>query len=166
MKKTILFLLLLVLISGCSSSRNSASAEERYANIIELISEHESFSSSSAYFDISVEMAKINTGYRYYITVDNPRVAMYDIELLAIEKDVDYHNNMAANVGVFEETQYNMVPNQSYVEKGFVKGIVASGLSQNADTTLYIFVQFKNADYSLNHTEYLQLDVRYEDQQY
>ena len=113
------------------------------------------------YFDIAVEMAKIESGYRYYITVDNPRIAMYDIELLAIEKDVDYMNNMAANVGIFEETQYNMVPNQANSEMGYVKGVVASGVTNNPQTTLYVFVQFKNSDYSLSHSEFIRLDANY-----
>ena len=89
---------------------------------------------------------------------------MYDIEMLVIEKDVDYRNNMAANVGIFEEKEYNMVPNQANIDQGFVKGIVVSGISVKPQTTLYIFVQFKNADYSITRSEYFRLDVTYEEE--
>ena len=86
-------------------------------------------------------------------------------EILGIEKGVDYRNNMAANVGIFEDKEYNMVPNQANIDDGFVKGIVVSGVSKEPQTTLYIFVQFKNADYSITRSEYFQLDASYEAEQ-
>ena len=107
-------------------------------------------------------MARIEDGYRYYVIIDKPTLAMYDIEVLAIEPDGDYQNNMAANVGIFEEEEYHMIPNQSNVQEGYVKGVIASGLTQNPEITLHIFVQFKNADYSTVHTEYLELTAAYE----
>ena len=163
MKKALLIFTLLLALSGCMNiGRKEANVNERYSNIIELIKEHENFATTSNYYDISVEMAKINEGYRYYITIDNPRIAMYDIELLAIEDGVDYMANMAANVGIFEETQYNMIPNQSNAAKGFTKGIIASGISTKPETTLYIFTQFKNQDFSKIHSEYFKLNVKYE----
>ncbi|MBO7698112.1 MAG: hypothetical protein J6S38_03630 [Erysipelotrichaceae bacterium] len=163
MKKALLILSLLLILCGCNiTGRKKANLNDRYMNIIELIKEHESFATSSNYYDINVEMAKITEGYRYYITIDNPRIAMYDIELLAIEEDVDYMNNMAANVGIFEDTQYNMIPNQANAAKGFTKGIIASGISSKPETTLYIFTQFKNQDFSKVHSEYFKLDVKYE----
>ena len=165
MKKLLLIICLLISLCACQEDgKQLANPDDRYMYLIEMIREHESFQTSSDYFDIAVEMAKIENGYRYYITIDNPRIAMYDIEMLAIEKDVDYRSNMAANVGIFEEKEYNMVPNQANIDQGFVKGIVVSGISVKPQTTLYIFVQFKNADYSITHSEYFRLDVAYEEE--
>ncbi len=165
MKKLLLIICLLISLCACQEDgKQLANPDDRYMYLIEMIREHESFQTSSDYFDIAVEMAKIENGYRYYITIDNPRIAMYDIEMLAIEKDVDYRSNMAANVGIFEEKEYNMVPNQANIDQGFVKGIVVSGISVKPQTTLYIFVQFKNADYSITRSEYFRLDVAYEEE--
>ena len=165
MKKLLLIICLLISLCACQEDgKQLANPDDRYMYLIEMIREHESFQTSSDYFDIAVEMAKIENGYRYYITIDNPRIAMYDIEMLAIEKDVDYRSNMAANVGIFEEKEYNMVPNQANIDQGFVKGIVVSGISVKPQTTLYIFVQFKNADYSITRSEYFRLDVTYEEE--
>ena len=152
-----------LLLCGCSLLPNKTQdADDRYFYLIDMLNEHETFSDASRYFAIEVEMAKIENGYRYYIIIDDPQLAMYDIELIAIEKDVDYTEKMAANIGIFEDTQYNMIPNQSNVEDGYVKGLVASGVSSKAETTLYIFVQFKNSDYSIVHNEYFAIDCRYE----
>ena len=160
----ILTVLCVLLLCGCSMLPNKAKdADDRYFYLIDMLREHESFSDASRYFSINVEMAQIDNGYRYYIIIDEPQLAMYDIEMIAIEKDVDYTEKMAANIGIFEDTQYNMIPNQSNVEDGYVKGLVASGVSKKPETTLYIFVQFKNADYSIVHNEYFAIDCSHED---
>lgn len=162
-KKIISLLFAMILLCSCTEiGKKKADPNERYVLMVETLQEHELFAEESSYFDITADMARIEGGYRYYITIDNPRLAMYDVELLAIEKGVNYMNNMAANVGIFEDTKYNMIPNQSNPEKGYVKGIVASGVSSSPETTLYVFVQFKNADHTSAHSEYFKLDVRYE----
>jgi len=163
MKKILIVLSLLFMLTAChDAGRQMANPEERYLYIIDMIKEHEVFTTSSNYFDIACEMAKIEGAYRYYITVDNPHLAMFDVELLAIEDDVDYLSTMAANVGIFENSEYNIVPNQSNPSQGYVKGVVASAITNKPETTLYIFVQFKNSDYSVTHSEYFKIDVKYE----
>ena len=162
MKKVLIVLFTLLLISGCEDAgRQEANPDERYSYIIDMIKEHEVFSDTSNYFDITTDMAEIDNGYRFYITVDNPRIAMYDVELLAIEDGVDYMNTMAANVGIFETREYNLIPNQSNPSQNYMKGIVASAVTNKPETTLYIFVQFKNADYSNIHSEFFKFDVKY-----
>lgn len=162
LNKLIIFVLILFL-SGCNVIRNEDTEQEsRYTYLVELLEEHTNYVQSSNYFDINVEMAKINNGYRYYIIIDKPTLAMYDIEVMAIEPGVDYSKKMAANVGIFEDTQYHMIPNQSNAKEGYVKGVIASGLADNPEILLHIFVQFKNSDYSTVHTEYIELNCSYE----
>lgn len=165
MKKIIAILLVLLCLVGCQDSgKKDSDPNQRYLSIIDAINEYDSFSSGSNYFSISGEMAKINEGYRYYITIDSPVIALYDVEAVAIEKNVDYTNKMAANVGIFEDEQYCMIPNQKNPDKGFVSGLVISGTSEKSETTLYVYVSFKNEDYSYSHMEYLKVDVKYEEQ--
>ena len=163
MKKLLILLLTILCLCGCQEiATENVDPDQRYFDMINTIKEHEVFISTSNYYDVSVEMAKIDEGYRYYVTIDNVRIALYDIEAIAIEQDVDYSNTMAANIGIFEEKEYSMIPNQKNPEKGFVSGLVMSGVSELPETTLYIYVSFKNADYSEIKTEYFKLDVKYE----
>ena len=152
-------------MSGCSiiNKQESEESTSRYNYLIDMLKEHSNFASSSSYFDIDVEMASINGGYRYYVIIDNPKLAMYDIELLAIEPEKDYSQTMAATVGIFDEKEYHMIPNQANVEEGFVKGLVASGTTDHAEVILRIYVQFKNSDYTTVHNEYIQLACKYEE---
>lgn len=163
MKKLLVLLLTILCLCGCQEiATENVDPDQRYFDMINTIKEHEVFINTSNYYDVSVEMAKIEEGYRYYVTIDNARIALYDIEAMAIEQDVDYSNTMAANIGIFEEKEYSMIPNQKNPEKGFVSGLVMSGVSELPETTLYIYVSFKNADYSEIKTEYFKLDVKYE----
>ena len=163
MKKILFCLLLLVSLCACDESgKEVINPDEKYMYIIDTISNNDVFANKSEFFDIDVEMSAINEGYAYYITIDNPRIAMYNIEAVAIEKDVDYTDKMAANVGVFEEQQYNIIPNQTNVNQGYVKGLVISGISANPETTLYLYVQFYNSDYSAIRSEYIRLNAKYE----
>ena len=164
MKKIICVLLIVLCLCGCQEAgKEDVDPNKRYFSLIDSISERDTFLEDSNYFDISTEIAPINDGYRYYVTIDNPRAALYDIEAMAIEKGVDYTNNMAANIGVFEETEYSMIPNQKNPDKGYVSGIVISGTTEKEETTLYIYVSFKNEDYSNTHVEYFKLNAKVEE---
>ena len=164
MKKVLIVLLFLITLCGCQEEvgKKDVDPNQRYFSLIDSIKEHEVFAESSNYYDISAEMAKIDGGYRYYVTIDQPTSALYDVEVLAIEPDVDYRNSMAANAGIFEESEYTMIPNQKNPDKGYVSGIVVSGVSKKPETTLYVYVSFKNKDYSNTHIEYLKLNTKYE----
>ncbi len=160
--KKILLILLLLCLCGCDKiGKEKVDPNQKYANIIENIQEHEEFLDNSKYYDISAEIASIDGAYRFYVTIDNPKVAIYDLEVVAIEEGKDYSTTMAANVGIFEDEDYAMIPNQANPDKGYVKGLVVSATTESPETTLYINVSFKNEDYSLTRSEYIKLDVKY-----
>ena len=163
MKKIIVLLALLISLCACSQDPGKAvvDSKQRYMDMIEIIEGNDTFLSESKYYNVSVDMAKINDGYRFYVTIDNAQIALYDIEAMAIEKGVDYTSTMAANIGIFEDTQYNMIPYQSNPDEGFVKGVVMSGVTKNPSTTLYILVQYKSSDLSSQSREIFKLDVSY-----
>ncbi len=165
-KKIIAFsLVLMVFLCGCNSQDTiNPSANERYTDMIKQLQDRDIFSTSSELFDINVDISAINDGYRYYIIIDNPKVAMYDIEAIAIEKGIDYTSVMAANIGLFEDESYSMIPGQTYVEKGFVKGISISGVSENEKPTLYLLISWHNKDLSITKKEYFKLDIKEENE--
>lgn len=164
-KKILVSICFLLCLTACKKSNPEISnPSDNYRYIIEMIKDNDNFVQQSSYYDIDVQIAKIDDGYRYYIIIDNPKIAMYDIVVVGIEKGVDYTNTMAANVGIFEESKYNIVPNQANPDKGYVKGLVVSGICENPKTDIYVYVQFSNKDYSSIHGEYLKLSAEYEEQ--
>ena len=162
MKKLFLVLILIFSLSACSSNSGTSANDAdviRYYDMIELINSYSNFSTSSNYFDISGEISEIDGGYRYYIFIDNARVTMYDIEAIAIEKGVDYSNTMTANIGIFESDEYHMVPNQSDIDLGYVKGVSISGFTTTENPTLYVLVQWKNKNRDTTYREFFEIDL-------
>lgn len=131
--------------------------------MVELLSNYDEFADSSSYYDVTLDIAKISDGYRFYIIIDNPKVSMYDIEAVAIEKGVDYSQKMAANIGIFEEEYYSMVPNQYNTEKGFVKGVSISGVTTSLNGEFYLLVQWNNSSMSHVHREFIRLKGAFEE---
>lgn len=140
-KKILMILCIVLLLSGCSK-KSETDYKEKYSNLVEALSSHTSFASSSQYFDIEADIAKTNDGYRYYVIVDNPQVAMYGVEIVAVEKGINYMNNMAANVGVLDETEYNMLPGQARKQANYVAGLSVSGVSAIPNPTIYVLVNW------------------------
>lgn len=165
MKKIFILLVVLITLVGCTSvGGQRINNEERYQGLIEMLNEYENYAEKSNNFNIALDIASINDGYRYYVTIDKPKIAMYDVEAIAIEKDVDYTNTMTASIGIFDESEYALVPNQKNTNKGYYEGIMMSGVSNSPEITLNVFVSYKNKDYSINHTEYIVLSGKYEEQ--
>lgn len=147
------------MLFGCKSSKNK-DYEAKYYDLIDLVSNRDEFSSNSKFFESSIEVLPMSDGtFRYYITIDKPLVAMYEIEAIAIEKGVDYTSQMAANVGVFDNNSYTMIPNQVDPDKGFYQGITISGISENEKPTVYVLIDWKNQDLSDSTKEYLKFTI-------
>lgn len=150
-------------MSSCASNNTlDPSAVEKYNSMIEQLNSRTDFKTSSEYFDIDLEVGTIDDGYRFYITIDNPKAAMYNVQAVAIEGDVDYQDTMAANIGLFEDTTYCLIPNQTNVSKGFVKGINISGVSNNENPIIYVLVSWSNKDLSVTKREFFKLGVNNE----
>ncbi len=125
---------------------------------ISVLQDQNVFSGKSEHFDVSAEMSRIDNGYRYYITIDKPRTSMYDIMAIAVEDGVDYNETMAACSGIFD-SKYNMIPNQTKTDQGFVKGIVISATSAKKETVLKLFVEYKNSDGSKVFNDFIEIPV-------
>ena len=161
MKKILIVLMITFMLCGCKQGDViNDSAKEKYSDMIALLQGHEGFTSNSELFDVTCDISSIEGGYRFYVIIDNAKTAMYDVTAIAIEQDVDYSSTMAANIGIFEETDYSLIPNQYNPAKGFVKGISISGTTDNSAPSLLLLVEWKNKDMSVTYREFLQIDLR------
>ena len=161
MKRIVVLFSLLLILTGCGDNvaRNEVSPNGRYQDMIDLIAANQNFMTSSEYYDITCDIAAIDGGYRYYVIIDNPRIALYDIEAMAIENGVDYHSVMAASVGIFEDQIYKMVPNQIDEEKGYVKGVILSGVTTNETPHVKMLVQWQDEMLTNTYREYFAFDI-------
>ena len=93
-------------------------------------------------------MIRVEDGsYRYYIILDDPKIAMYNVMMIAVENGVSYQEceTMVPSFGIFED-RVSLVPGQVNYEEAYVKGISISGQSDKDTMDLLILVRWKSSD--------------------
>ena len=150
MKKMMTCLLALMMLCGCKQQDENIVSEEKlakYSSYYRTVLENENFESGSRYFDIYAEFHKSEEGsVIYYVYLDNAQIAMYDVEVIAIENMEPYQESqMMPTKGIFEDQKFSMIPYQYNVNAGYVKGFAISGDVDAKDVQLNIMVIWKDS---------------------
>ena len=164
MKKIWLLCFLSIFLVSCMADNTSETQirYEQYIKHYEEVIDNTIFSSKNAApFEINVAMNKLSDGsYRYDIIIDNPKVAMYNIEVIAIENSITYQNadKLMPTFGIFDDGSYNMIPYQTNVSNGYVKGVIASAITTEAIINLKIKVTW--TDYARVETSKIFIEMQ------
>ena len=150
MKKMMTCLLALMMLCGCKQQDENIVSEEKlakYSSYYRTVLENENFESGSRYFDIYAEFHKSEEGsVIYYVYLDNAQIAMYDVEVIAIENMEPYQESqMMPTKGIFEDQKFSMIPYQYNVNAGYVKGFAISGDVDAETVQLNIMVTWKDS---------------------
>lgn len=154
MRKIILLFLVLSLF-GCTSSKENTKERDsitKYESYLTTLVEQDRFTDSSYYYDISAYLNKLSDGTtRYDVIIENPQVAMYDVEVLVVESTAKRSDTLIYPcVGIFEEDYYTMIPFQKNEAQGYVEAFLLSGISVREEPVLNVLVTWK--DYSKLNT--------------
>ncbi len=144
MRKLILLCTMIFLLTGCSTQDGSAKDfRYTYNSFVDSILDNNGVDSVDIPFRHQLEVTKESSGeYRYAITVDEPLIAMYNIQMMAVDKSA---SGQYPFIGLMQdEPMYSMIPNQENKEKYFVKGIILEGSSATPKFTLYVQVSWKD----------------------
>ena len=149
MKKLLTCLAVLLMMCGCQKQDGNIVSEEKlakYSSYYRTVLECESFEAASRYFDIYAEFHKAQDGtVIYYVYLDNAQVAMYDVEVIAVENMQPYQEtDMMPTKGIFEDQKFSMIPYQYNVNAGYVKGFAISGDVEAEEVQLNIMVTWKD----------------------
>ena len=159
MRKIAVLLLCIGLLAGCT--RTAVSDElmmASYEGYYLAVQDNERFQDGSDYYNLYGEMSKIGDGtYRYYVFLDNAQIAMYDVVMLAVENGIPFAEaeTMMPSIGIFEKTDYSLIPYQSRPVSGYVKGLVISGESQEDSIDLKLMVEWRDQSRKNTYREYI-----------
>lgn len=144
MRKLLLILISALCVSACTN-RNTKDKEfqNTYNSFVDSILDNNGVDTAEIPFAHKLEVTKESTGeYRYAITISDPKVAMYHIQMMVVDKAA---GGQYPFIGLMnDEPLYSMIPNQENKEKYFVKGVVLEGASVNPQFTLYVQVNWKD----------------------
>lgn len=148
MKKALLLLMSLILMSGCSNSAQLDQIKiDTYKSMYTDILNASDFKSSSEYFSIEASLNDLgDSSYRYDVIIDQAKVAMYDVDILVIVDDgsLVISDKMMPSVGIFEDITYYMIPYQVNTAAHYVQGIALNGLSTSLPVRIKVLVKWKD----------------------
>ena len=163
-KITVLFLSLLLMV-GCAKKDNSQEAAmTAYEGYYQSVLEATHFNESSQYFDVALDLVRMSSGiYHYYVVIDQPRIAMYNIKALVVEDDVPYEESvkMMPTLGIFGDDVYHMIPYQSNKDANYYKGIVLSGESDGSVQTIRLVIEWTDRNRSVYNRQYFEMALDY-----
>jgi hypothetical protein len=169
MRKWTVIIILTLILSGCQWFDNDDIDEakfQRYSAYYTSIFDNDRFVLSSEYYDLEVAMNKIDDDeYRYDVIIDSPKIAMYAIEIMIIENNItpEVANKMMPTLGIFEDVEYNLIPYQVNIEKGYVKGLIVSGISEQPSINLKIMVLWRDYAKLLVTREFFEVNKIFND---
>lgn len=168
MKKIGLFILVAILLTGCTSGRDKLHQEKlnKYESLYQSVLDNDDFASKSKHFDLRAKIEKESDGtYKYQVIIDNPRVAMYDISIIVVEdtKDIALNKEMMVTSGVFED-KVSMIPNQAREDAKYGNGIsLVRDQTTNPEVNLKILVTWKSFNRIETYKEFVMIPLKYEE---
>ena len=148
-------------LSGCAKKAEDYQVNDEYEAYYNTVSENVSFETKSINFNTELEMTKVDDGtYRYYIVMDQPLTAMYDVVAIAVENDVAFNDadKMMPSIGIYDDTK-SMIPGQVDSANGFVKGIALSGETTDSEIILKLMVQWTDKAKKNSMREFIKYDL-------
>lgn len=161
MKKLFILFLLLSLL-GCNSSKESAKERDsitKYESYLTTLVEQDRFVDGSHYYDIVAYLNTMSDGTtRYDVIIENPQVAMYDIEILVVESTAKRSDSLIYPcVGIFESDAFTMIPFQKNEKHNYVEAFLLSGISLTKEPVLNVLVTWKDYSKLNTYREFIKL---------
>lgn len=149
MKRLLILLVSLSLFSACASTDKDVIKSEHYKALYTELLNQLDVSETSPYFNINATLNPLSGArYRFDVFVDEPQIAMYDVEILVIVDNgsLVIPEAMMPSVGIFDDKEYHMLPYQMNPENGFVKGFGLNGIVETSSVKLKILVSWKDVN--------------------
>ena len=167
MRKYVVGILISLLLVGCNSSETILREKyETYKLHYQSILNTTQFKTSSENFSIEASLVKLSDGqYRYDVFVDEPKIAMHDVEILAIVDNglLLVSDKMMPSVGLFEDESYRLIPYQVDVDLGYHKGFNLNGIVDTDKINLKVVVMWKDYFEIKTEREYFSFDLSVEE---
>lgn len=162
MKKYKIILLGLIFLIGCSKGpgKDDLLLDKYKAAYSDLVS-NDKFVSTSSFYDVETVVNKIKDNkFRVDTIIDNPKVAMYNIQIIA-EIDstgVEQYEDVVPSLGIVDQTAYNLIPFQVNQDEGFYGGLVVSGISDNSQGEVILEIIWTDYAGTKSYQEYIKLN--------
>ncbi len=166
LKRILAALILVCALSGCGRKENERKLEEEmyqaYLTYYQALLDTTEKAARAQEFSTGIVVNQLEDGkYRYDLIIDEPKVAMYDVEALAVirtQEETISTEKMMPSVGIFDDF-YNMVPNQVYKDMGYVAGVVLSLTSSEPQVRIDLIVCWQDKERTTVYKRFLTFEA-------
>lgn len=164
MKRLLLVLCTLLLVTACSFDNRKTKDDQmkRYTSLIQSTLDNDKFTQTSKSFTIQAKIEKTGDVYEYEVSIDKPKYALYNLEVVAVENNSsETDDKIMPSVGVFDGP-YTLIPNQSRIDAGYLKGVGVKGEVAEPELNLKLTVSWRSDSASKEHKEFFEFNLKYE----
>lgn len=152
---------MILLLSACSheSSREEVLLSKYETAYNELV-ENDKFVNNSEFYNLEVVVTEIeNNEYRIDVILDQPNVAMYNVQMIMElnSRGIEQYDEMIPSLGIVDDTQYNLIPNQVNKDNGFYAGLILSAVSSQPTGEIQLMISWSDYAGTKNFEEFIQL---------
>lgn len=162
MKKIIMLITIMLFLAGCvSNPKDEDILFEKYEAAYSDLLSNDKFESSSNFFDSEVVVNKVKEDeYRIDTIIDNPKVAMYNVQVIAEINSlgIKEYKEVNPSLGIVDQSVYHLIPYQVNQDQGFYEGLVVSGLSDKKAGDVIFEITWTNYAETEQFQEFLKLD--------
>lgn len=150
MKKIFVFILILLLLTGCQSNQND---EDKIDDqLYQQYREYYSKMTKADDFDTTIPECSVrlvlnhtnNDNLRYDVIIDQPKAIMENVKAIACVENENEFN--PPSIGLLEEETFTLNADTTDKEKGIYKGINLSGITSLTDITVKVYLTFEQQD--------------------
>ena len=146
MKKILIFLIILVMITGCQSRKSEETIDEQlyqqYQTYNKKVKNHQQFDSEISECSVRLILNQTNNDHiRYDIIIDQPQTTMKNIKAIAYVENEDHYNS--PSIGLLENESFTLKPNVIDKELGIYKGINLSGITSLKEITVKVYLTYE-----------------------
>ena len=161
MKKFLFILVMLLLVVGCTDNPNSDELLlEKYKTAYNDLVGNDKFDTSSTFYDIDVVVNELGSNeYRVDAIIDNPKVAMYNVEIIAELNSigVEQFEEVVPSLGIVDQAYYNLIPFQVNKDEGFYAVLVVSGISDKPKGEIILKINWSDYAETQSYQEFLKI---------
>lgn len=162
MKKTVVLLVFILLVSsGCSDNSDLSNEQMKiYQDFKNTLMTNNGTPTYDIPFSYKMEVDELEgEGYSYTVIVDNPLIIMNQLQMMILDVDTMSQDLMAPSLGILEDTTYSLVPNQVDVERGYPEGVALNGLTKEKNFTIFCVVSWYLEDHSTQKRAFFSFQV-------
>ncbi len=160
--KFTLIIITCLLLVGCN---DGFSREEILLNKYEVaynaLVSSDKFDEKSEYYNIEIEVYELSDGtYRVDAILDSVNVAMYNVQMMmeVDSKGIEQYDYMIPSLGIVDDTQYNLIPNQVNDDNGFYAGLILSAINNKDNGNVKLMISWSNYANTKQFVEYIEVD--------